>query len=293
MTVAAISGFTSDRARERFLDAYERVRLRVWPAEAVAVDLPTSFGTTRVYRYGDGDAVPFVLLPGAGGNALSWHPYVRRLGRDRPVIAVEPVGEPGRSVQSRPLDGAGDWARWLDEVLAGLSVDRVHLVGCSFGGWVALRHALHAPDRLAGLVLLDPAGFGRVGGRFLAWVLLSGVAGLAPAPVRRAAARLLRNATLRDDELMALMRATFGFRRRHPVPPPVTDDELRRLAVPALVLLGARSQLYDAPALAAHLTARNRSIRVEVIPGAGHDLPLTHPDLITTHTTHFAAQPHP
>ncbi|MFC4145359.1 alpha/beta fold hydrolase [Micromonospora mangrovi] len=290
MTVEAISQFTSDRARTRFLAAYERVRHRRWPADAVAADLPTSFGTTRVYRWGEGDDLPFVLLPGAGGNALSWHPHLRRLGRDRPVIAVEPVGEPGCSVQSRPLDGAEDWTRWLDEVLAGLAVDRVHLVGCSFGGWVALRYALHAPGRVASTVLLDPAGFGRVGGRFLAWVLLSGLAGLAPAPVRHLAARVLRNATLRDDDLMELLRASFGFRRRHPVPPAVTDDDVRRLDVPVLVLLGERSQLYDAPTLAAHLAAQNPAIQVELVPEAGHDLPLSHPTLITTHTNHFTAR---
>ncbi|MFE9956742.1 alpha/beta fold hydrolase [Micromonospora sp. NPDC005299] len=295
MTVVPISQFTSDRARVRFLDAYERTRRRVWPADAVAVDLPTTFGATRAYRWGEGAGAPFVLLPGAGGNALSWHPHVRRLGRDRPVIAVDPVGEPGGSVQSRPLDGGVDWARWLDGVLSGLDVDRAHLVGCSFGGWVALQHALHSPARVASVVLLDPAGFGRVGGRFLAWVLLGGVAGLAPAAVRRGAARLLRNATLRDDDLMGLMRATLGYRRRHPAPHSVTDEELRGLAVPVLALLGERSQMYDARALADRLIAVNPAIRAEVIPGAGHDLPLSHPDLVADRTATFvtALDPHP
>ncbi|MFG1913474.1 alpha/beta fold hydrolase [Micromonospora sp. NPDC048898] len=293
MTVAPISEFTSDRARARFLDAYERTRRRVWPAEAVAADLPTSFGRTRVYRWGAGAATPFVLLPGAGGNALSWHPHVRRLGRDRPVIAVDPVGEPGCSVQSLPLDGPGDWARWLSEVLDGMGVDRAYLVGASFGGWVGVQYARHSPGRVAGLVLLDPAGFGKVNGRFLAWVVLSGLVGLAPAPVRRGAARLLRNATLRDDDLMGLIRATFGFRRRHPVPPALTDDELRDLTVPVLALFGERSQLYDARSVADRIRRLVPGARSEVVPGAGHDLPLSHPDLVADRATDFATSTPP
>ncbi|MET8261929.1 alpha/beta fold hydrolase [Micromonospora sp. NPDC005553] len=295
MTVARIGEFTSDRARVRFLDAYERTRRRVWPAGAVAVDLPTSFGHTRAYRWGAGDATPFVLLPGAGGNALSWHPHVRRLGRHRPVIALDPVGEPGCSVQSLPLDDGRDWARWLSEVLDGMGVDRAYLVGSSFGGWVGLQYSRHSPGRVAGLLLLDPAGFGTVNGRFLAWVVLGGLAGLAPAPVRRGAARLLRNATLRDDDLMGLARATFGFRRRHPVPPALTDDELRDLAVPVLALLGERSQLYDAPSVADRISGLIPGARSEVVPGAGHDLPLSHPDLIAARAATFAptTQPRP
>lgn len=290
MTVAPLGRFTSDRARLRYLDSYERTRHRVWPAGSIDIDLPTTFGMTRVYRLGDRPGPPFLLLPGAGGNALSWYPHLSRLARDRSVLAVDPVGEPGRSVQSRPLADGADWVRWLDEVLAGIGLNRVHLIGCSFGGWVATQYALRSPHTVASLVLLDPAGFGRVNGRFLAWVMLGGLAGFTPAPVRRTAARLLRNATLRDDALIGLLRATFGFRRRHPSPPELTDDELRRLAVPVLALFGECSQLYAARSVAARLAALVPEAGTEVIPGAGHDLPLSCPHLVADRAARFAAE---
>jgi pimeloyl-ACP methyl ester carboxylesterase len=288
MAVERISEFTSDKARARYLDAYEDTLERLWPAEAAALDLPTSFGVTRAYRSGLG-GVPFVLLPGAGGNSLMWHPHVRRLSRDRPVIAIDPVGEPGASVQRKPLNDGRDWAQWLDEVLTALEVERAHLVGCSYGGWVALQRELHSPGRTATITLLDPAGFGRLSGRFLAWILLGGMAGLAPTPVRRFAARLLGNATLLDDDAMRLMRATFSFRRRHLSPPEFTDDELRGVAVPTLVLLGERSLMYDARAVAARIAAQMPYARTEIVPGAGHDLPMYCPDLVAERTVQFAA----
>ncbi|MEU8005608.1 alpha/beta hydrolase [Catellatospora sp. NPDC049111] len=290
MTEARLSAFTGDKARARFLAAYGRVFDTVWPADHRRLDVPTSFGTTRVYRAGRPDGVPFVLLPGAGGNALGWHRHVARWGQARPVIAIDPVGEPGCSTQDTPVTDGRDLARWLDEVLAGLDVERAHLVGCSYGGWVALQHELHAPGRAASITLLDPAGFGRITKRFILWVVLGGLAGLTPRPLRRRAARWLRNATLLDDDLMGLALASTGFRRRLPVPPPLTDDELRQITIPTLALLGERSQMYDAAQVASRIEALMPAARAEVVADAGHDLQVHSPDLVTDRAAEFAAE---
>ncbi len=290
MTEARLSVFTSDKARAKFLAAYERAFGRVWPAGHSRIDVPTSFGTTRVYRTGRPGGVPFVLLPGAGGNALGWHQYVTRWGQTRPVIAIDPVGEPGHSTQDSPVTDGRDLARWLDEVLAALDVDRAHLVGCSYGGWVALQHQLHTPGRAATITLLDPAGFGRITKRFIAWVVVGGLAGLTPRPLRHRAAPWLRNATLLDDDLMSLALASTGFRRRLPAPPPLTDDELRAITVPTLALLGGRSQMYDAEQVAARIHALMPAGRADVVPGAGHDLQVHSPGLVTERAAEFTSR---
>ncbi|MEV1328015.1 alpha/beta fold hydrolase [Micromonospora costi] len=290
MAEPRISAFTSERARTAFLAAYARAMDRLWPVERTPLDVPTAFGTTRVYRSGRADGVPVVLLPGAGGNALTWYRYVARLGRTHPVIAVDPVGEPGASDQSAPIGDGRDLARWLDGVLDALDVRRAHVVGCSYGGWVGLQHALHAPGRTATITLLDPAGLGRIGGRFLLWVIAGGLAALTPAPARRRLARWLHNATLLDGELMRLAGATMRFRRRLPVPPPLSDDDWRRVEAPALVLLGERSQMYDAGVVAARLRDLLPAAHVEVVPGASHDLPVHSPDLVVERTIEFIGQ---
>jgi pimeloyl-ACP methyl ester carboxylesterase len=282
-TVERVSVFTSPKARARFLTVYEDGLERSWPTR-VAVDVPTSFGSTRVYRSGQPDGIPVVLLPGAGGNALMWQRYVEPLGRSHPVIAIDPVGEPGASTQDSPVTS---WSQWLGEVLAALSVGRAHLVGCSYGGWIAVQHALRAPEQVATLTLLDPAGFGRVSLRFMVWVIAGGLAGLAPRPVRRRAARWLRNRTLLDDDAMRLVAASMGFRRRLPVPAVLSDEDLAKLTPPTLVLLGERSQLYDPAALAQRL---RQFANVELVPGAGHDLPIYDPELVIDRVLAFLDQ---
>ncbi|MFF2044329.1 alpha/beta fold hydrolase [Kitasatospora sp. NPDC058170] len=275
-----ISRFKNTQASERFRTAYERALADLWPGPRTALDLPTTFGTTRVYRTGPQDGEPIVLLPGSGGNALMWHRYIDVLAEHRPVIAVDTIGEPGASVQTAPIGDGRDGAAWLDEVLAALEVTAAHLVGCSYGGWLALNHQIHHPGRNASLTLLDPAGFAGLGPRFYAWLIAGGLAAAAPRPLRPGLARLVGNSTILETELMSLMRASMGFRRALPVPPVLSDDELHRLHVPALFLLGARSALHDSRQVADRLGRLVPSARVEVVPGAGHALPTDLPDLV-------------
>jgi pimeloyl-ACP methyl ester carboxylesterase len=285
MTTPRISGFTSEKARVAFLEAYEGAMRRLWPADLSADDIPTAFGTTRVYATGSG--VPLVLLPGAGGNSLMWHQHVGVLRTRHRVLSIDPVGEPGGSTQTAAITGGPDVARWLGEVLDGLNVDRAHLVGCSYGGWTALQTELHGSGRAESITLLDPAGFGRISSRFLAWVILGGLAALTPRPIRHRAAGILHNVTLLDDDFAALGRTMIGFRRRLPVPPPLSDDELAAVGVPVLALFGQRSAMYDAQAVARRVRDVMPSARADVIEGASHDLPLYAPQRVAELITAF------
>ena len=285
----AVSAFTSDRGRDRFRQAYDRALAAVWPVPVQSVQVPTSSGVVHALRHGpDGDD-PVVLLAGAGGNAVGWYRAVEPLGRSRSVLVPDPLGDPGRSEQTAPITGGADTARWLGEFLAGVGAQRAHLVGTSFGGWAAVQQQLHAPGRVAALTLVDPAGFGPVTGRFYRWVVLGGMAGLLPAPLRRAAGRRLVNGTLDDDELMRLVRASLSFRRRVPNPPELTDAELAAVPVPVQLLLGARSALNDASAVADRARRVVPDWRVEVVPDTGHALALEAPDLVVRRVLEFAA----
>lgn len=281
------SGFTSDAARERFLRAYDQAFESLWTLPAEAQDVPTGFGVVRVYRAGPVEGDPVVLLSGAGGNALAWYRYIEPLARIGPVIAIDPLGEAGRSVQTRPITNAGDVGGWLADLLAGLDVRRAHLVGSSFGGWTALVGMRVDADRVAAVTLVDPAGFAPVAGRFYRWVILGGLAGLLPRLLRHRAARWLGNGTLREDALMRLGLAGRGFRRRLPTPPVWSDEQLRAVPSAVQALLGARSAMHDAATVADRLATVVPHWRVEIVPDTGHALPIEAPDLVADRVTRF------
>ncbi|BCY10441.1 alpha/beta fold hydrolase [Actinoplanes sp. L3-i22] len=239
------------------------------------------------FRSGAAEGVPVVLVPGSTGNALTWYRYVETLGREHPVIALDPIGEPGEASQTRPIRDAGDVAAALEETLAGLGVERAHLVGMSYGGWAVLRHELAFPGRAASLTLLDPGGFGRLGAKFWIWLAAGAIAGLAPGPLRRRLSPLVRNAVLRDENLIRLLPLAMRFRRRLPLPDTVTDAELAALTVPTLMMLGEHSALYSSIEVAARVRRVLPAARVEIVPGASHDLPAHSPDLVAERISGF------
>ncbi|MFI1991926.1 alpha/beta fold hydrolase [Actinoplanes sp. NPDC020271] len=282
-----VGEFTDDAARQRFLTAYRTAMDLLWPSPVVPERVTTSFGEAVAYRTGAGDGVPLVLVPGSAGSALAWYRYAAALGRKHPIIALDPIGEPGQSTQTRPIRDAGDVAADLEETLAALGVQRAHLVGMSYGGWAILRHELRFPGRAASLTLLDPAGFGRLGAKFWIWLVAGSLAGLTPGPIRRRLSYPVRNATLRDDNLMPLLPLVMRFRRRLPIPDQVTDTELAALTVPTLVLMGEHSSLYEPAEVMRRLRRVLPSAQAEIVPGASHDLPSHSPELVADRIAGF------
>jgi len=260
--------WVSDAAREKFMAAYERV-FALWPQPCEEFDIETATATTRVHAYRPHPGgEPVVLLTGAGGNAAAWFPHVAALGQDGPVYGIDMPGDANPSVPRALMTPPAACAAWLDELLAQLSDRPVHLVGFSYGGWVAMNQAIRAPGRVASLTLLDPAGLTKLGARFWMWLTISGLATLTPMPLRRRLARWLDSPAMLQPELMTLMWAAIrGYRAEPKFPGVLTDDELRAITVPVLLITGARSALIT-PAQARARGSLMPHAEVAVVPGS-------------------------
>jgi pimeloyl-ACP methyl ester carboxylesterase len=97
---------------------------------------------------------PLLLLHGFGSRLETWAAVQDALAVDRRVIAFDHKGF-GHSERSAGDYGPEKHARDAVAILDALSVPRAVLAGHSYGGGVALRVALRAPDRVAGLGLVD------------------------------------------------------------------------------------------------------------------------------------------
>ncbi len=260
--------WVSEAAREKFMAAYERV-FALWPRPTEEFDVETATATTRVHAYRPrpgGD--PVVLLTGAGGNAAAWFPHVAALAADGPVYGIDMPGDPNPSVPRAPMTPPAACAAWLDELLGKLSDRPAHLVGYSYGGWVAMNQAIRAPGRVASITLLDPAGLTRLDARFWWWLSVTGLASMTPMPLRRRLARWLDSPPMLEPELMTLMWAAIrGYRAEPKFPEVLTDDELAAITVPVLLITGARSALIT-PAQARDRAGRMPNAQVAVVPGS-------------------------
>jgi pimeloyl-ACP methyl ester carboxylesterase len=121
-------------------------------------DSTVSLGALRChYRdWGNPAAPPLVLLHGFTGNARQWDTVARIMADGYRVLALDQRGH-----------GETDWAPDQDYTaarvhedfaafVAALGLDRIALVGFSFGGEVAYGYAALHPDRVARLVLVEP-----------------------------------------------------------------------------------------------------------------------------------------
>src|SRR5918993_2370766 len=284
--IGEISGWRSAEAERRFRSIEDELIAERWPEGLHAVEVETSFGTTHMCRWlarNPSGAIPIVFLHGVGGTGASWAMYVDALA-DRDVYALDTIGDVGRSVQRAAIADADDLSRWLDESLATLGVERVHLVGTSYGGWLALNLAARRPTRVAALTLIDSGGLAPLRlGRFMLWGLPMLLGWLAPGPIRRHVART--RPLLKDPRLMRL--ALHGQRShsfRLPKPEPLTDEELKAISVPTTVIVAGRSAPFD-PRIAADRASLIPGAAVEVVDGAGHEVSWSHVDHCLTYIT--------
>ncbi|HEX2818989.1 MAG TPA: alpha/beta hydrolase, partial [Streptosporangiaceae bacterium] len=104
--------------------------------------------------------------------------------------------------------------------------------------------------------------------RFWWWFAISGLASLTPMPLRRRLARWLDSPSMAERELMTLLWAgSRGFRMEPKFPAILTDDELRAIDVPALLITGARSALLT-PAEARARGSLMPHAEVAIVPGS-------------------------
>jgi pimeloyl-ACP methyl ester carboxylesterase len=258
--------WADDAAREKFLAAYERA-FALWPQPCEEFDVQTATATTRVHAYRphpDGD--PVVLL--SAFNTAGLYQHVAALGQDGPVYGIDMPGEANPSVPRALMTPPAACAAWLDELLGKLSDRPAHLVGFSYGGWIAMNQAIRAPGRVATITLLDPAGLTKLDARFWLWLSISGLATLTPMPLRRHLARWLDSPAMLQPELMTLMWAgTRGYHAEPKFPGVLTDDELRSITLPVLLVAGARSALLT-PAEARARGSLMPHAEVAIVPGS-------------------------
>ena len=184
------------------------------------------------------------------------------------MYGIDMPGDPNPSVARALMTPPEKCAAWLDELLGKLSDRPAHLVGFSYGGWVAMNQAIRAPGRVASITLLDPAGLTKLDARFWIWLSIGGLACLTPMPLRRRLARWLDSPYMAEQELVPLMWAGIrGYHAEPKFPDVLTGDELRAISVPALLVTGARSSLLT-PAEARARGSLMPHAEVAVVPGS-------------------------
>lgn len=194
------------------------------------------------------------------------------------------------SVQDKPITGPQDHAAWLEEAIAGLNLDSVHVLGLSIGGWAAVNHASRYPDRVRSLTLLDPA----LTFAPLTWKMIVVSLGVViPGVPQQIRDRLLSwsagGASVDESipEAALISAAARDFRICLPTPKMFSDSQLRDLSMPASAIIAGRTIVHNPERAARRARTMVPDSRVQVWPDASHALNGEFPERISEVTHKF------
>ena len=242
-------------------------------------------------RAGPADAETILLIHGLAGSSKTWDRVLDDLAEQYDVIAPDLLGH-GESAKPRGDYSLGAFASGLRDFLTVLNVERVTVVGHSFGGGVAMQLAYQHPQFIDRLVLVGSGGLGREVSPLLRLLALPGAEYLMPIGIPRPivdrasdVGRFLGRRNIRSERLGEFWRAYSSLagaeNRRAFVktmrgviePGGQTVDARDRLylaaRVPIMIVWGDRDGVIPVKhAYEAHELIENS--RLEILEGVGH-----------------------
>lgn len=267
--------------------------LRAGPVPYETRMVETRFGQTHVVIGGQEDAPPMVLFHGWNGNASNTGAEFSFVFPHYRAYIPDIIGHPGKSAPSRPPTAGSAYVDWACDVLDGLALDRPVAMGISGGGWMVLKIASYAPHRISRGVALATDG--------LTGLTLWKALGLAPAGLwpNPTTIRWFMRTISPQVELGSRQMEVFGRQleltlrhfRTQRNPGRLTDDELRRIGVPILVLMGDQECFFDARRAVARAKALIPDVVAEVVPNAGHAMTMDQPEYLAHRVMEFLGDP--
>ncbi|OPF78853.1 hypothetical protein VT50_0217625 [Streptomyces antioxidans] len=254
--------------------------------------VPTTLGELHIQRGGPTGGDTALLWPSVlSDGRTSWGahlPVLHQLGWR--TLLVDPPGTGGSGPAARAFT-MEECATAAIRILDASAADRAAILGLSWGGFVGLRVALAAPERVSALVLSNtstrrPSLLPRQRARLSSYLVRAGVPrGLG----RRTVAAMLSESSRRADpgfterlaagadrlaraQLARVVRSVLANR---------TDvaDALPRITAPTLVIAGEEDQAF-ARVHAEELAGRIPGARLEVLPHVGHMAPREAPGAV-------------
>lgn len=271
MPASSIDQFAATDSGAAFYAAYDSV-LSTWPDDTTTVEIESDYGTTHVNVCGPESGPPVVLLPGGGATSTVWFGNVTALSGQNRVYAVDLMGDVGRSTaHGKPMKTVDDLRDWLKSVIDGLDLDSPSIIGHSYGAMIALDYALHNPDRVSRLILIDPNScFAGMRMQYLVHALP-----ILLRPNEKRERTFIEwetgGASLDEDWMSLLTLGAAHFPKSKTIVPKRPDrKKLAGFSVDTTVILAGRSKVHDSSRVAALIRASLPHAKTLILASATH-----------------------
>jgi pimeloyl-ACP methyl ester carboxylesterase len=273
-----ISVFRTPEIESEYYAVYDEA-LKLWPVPFDEFYVSTRFGDTHVIASGSKHAPPLVLLQPTGAGAIIWYRNVGPLSQHFRIYAIDTIAEVNKNILTRPIKGQQDFMDWIIDMFGELKLEKTDIVGNSFGGYLTLSAALYMPERVKKAVLISPAAsFMTMWPSF--WHLFIPAHVIAPRigskqMILKAYAWIWQDFPI-DECIMRLRNITALSGLPHHGPPSVfSDDDLRQIQTPILLLIGDHEMVYKPDRVVQRATRLVPNLEAEIIPNANHNAEYT------------------
>ena len=248
---------------------------------------------------GDARKPPLVFLHGVGANSLHWRYQYAGLSDAFHVVAWNAPGYILSDGFKTDWPTGRDYADALADFLGSVKLDRVNLVGNSFGSRVAQCFAIHYPDRVLRLAMTGtgagPKGMSEeekakiIAGREK--TVATGGMGYAA----RVPSLLGKNASEATQNLVRdVLRATNPRGYMHGVKLGLVDGYdpdtfAAKVTVPVLMIAGSEDRVNPIATNAALIAKAMPKARLEILEGIGHLPEVEAPDTVNALLRDFFA----
>ncbi|MDO6604377.1 alpha/beta fold hydrolase [Arenibacter palladensis] len=264
---------TPSAANAAYFEAYDET-LKLWNVPYEELYIPTTNGIAHVIVSGPKNAEPVVLLHGMNASSTMWYRNIGALTKNHRVFAIDFILEAGKSYLSNDIESVEKVTDWYKEVLFALELDSFQLIGASRGGWLAVKLALNDQKKIKSLILLSPA-------QTFTWIkpstdLLKNIVRIFSSKEKQMEQSLesmssnvanINDAYLKQYKLGTELDSENKFVTSMQ---PFSNDELKSLQMPVLVLIGDDDMINEKRTVAiANMLPKGKG---EVIQNAGHFL---------------------
>ena len=243
--------------------AHEQKRLTLWQGK-VETEIEVS-----------GEGPPLLYLHGPWGLTPDL-PFVAQLASSNRVFAPRHPGTTiGAPNAAHAVDTFWDLVVYYGELVDRLDLEKVAVVGHSFGGMVAAEIAATMPERTSRLVLIDPLGLWRDDHPVKNWMIMPEAArpqALFANPASDAARHFFARPEDNDARVASMVAFVWAQactgKYVWPLPDKGLKHRIHRIRVPTLIIWGKQDSIVS-PVYAEEFAARIGASCTELID-AGH-----------------------
>ncbi|MBF4492002.1 alpha/beta hydrolase [Flavobacterium sp. MR2016-29] len=266
--------FETKTEKQAYLNSYDKA-LKLWDIPYTEENIQTSFGTAHIIIAGPKNGKDLVLLHGMDATSTMWYPNIKSLAKNHRIYAIDFLMEPGKStLTAKPLSSE-EIVIWYNEIFKHYKLKKFDIVAASRGGWIATLLAIQKEDSIDKIVLLSPAQtfkfIDKMGKTTTALMLKL-------FPSEKKFGKTLKTFSTHPEKISPIYKRQFYLANKYAKSnssmlkmTPFSDDELKSITNPVLVLIGDKDVINSDESLE---RAEKYLIHVKTkkIPDAGHFL---------------------